>query len=228
MRKLVITLTIIAFLACFLIGLYLAEIVPNKGGLLGDTAKNPLSTPASKYQHNILVIRVDNLQAKTPQLVSIWGLIIYFPEPKIIFQRVYPLGILENEQIAKSFSLSPRKTPNASFLKILNDNLNIIWDNYILLDTQAGDIFSTWAGGPLFSQVDPASNPDQLVKVEGESVRLICEKFASQSQNGRIPFDWEPVIPEHMQTDIPLDFGLLSLERLTQTGYPVQCNVFSN
>lgn len=228
MRKFVIALTIIAFLACFILGLYLAEIVPGKGELKGSAFKAPLSTPASRFQHNILVILVDDLQSITPQLVSIWGLIIYFPEPKLIFQRIFPLEMLANEEIAESFSISASKVPGTTFLRVLNDNLNITWDNYILLDALAGDAISTWAGGQVLSQMDISTNRDQLISMEGESVQLICSKFSAQSQGARDPFDWSQLIPDHFRTDIPLDFGLLSIDRLALPGIPVQCEIYND
>ncbi len=227
MRKIVIALTIIAFIACFLIGLYLAEIVPGKGSL-GSAAGNPLSTPVSKFQHNILIIRVDDLQARSPNLVSIWGLIVYFPEPKLIFQRIYPLGILEKDKIVASFSLSAGNVPSNTFLKSLNQSLNITWDNYILLDTQAGDHFSSWAGGPALNQGETAPDPEQALIAEAEVVRLLCEKYAAQSPESRDSFEWIPVIPDHMQTNMPLDFGLLTADKLNQSGTPVLCEIYND
>ncbi len=228
MRKTVIALTIIAFIACFLVGLYLAEIVPGKGRLGSVTGNNPLSTPASRFQHNILIIRVDDLQTKAPNLVSIWGLIIYFPEPKLIFQRIYPLGILENEKIDASFSLSAGKIPSNSFLKALNQSLNITWDNFVLLDTQAGDHFSTWAGGPALIQNEAVTDPEQALATEAEAIQLLCEKYAAQSGGQRDSFDWTPLIPDHLQTNIPLDFGLLSSDKLSQSGMPVRCEIYND
>ena len=227
MRKLVIALTIIAFVACFGIGLYLAEIVPGTGVLKGETSKVQLSTPASRFQHNILVIRVDDLGKQSPQLVSIWGLIVYFPEPKLIFQRIYPLGMVDAAEIQGSFSLSSRKVPSQSFLKTLDEKLSIQWDNYILIDTTATDVISAWAGAPASSQPEILADQNQFIQVEGEAVRQVCTKFAGQSQSQRDPFNWENIIPDHLLTDIPLDFGLLSLNRLSEAGQPIQCEIFS-
>jgi hypothetical protein len=227
MRKTVIFLTIIAFIACFLIGLYLAEIVPGKGSLKGSASNNPLATPASRFQHNILIVRVDDLQAKSPALVSIWGLIIYFPEPKLIFQRIYPLSMLENDQIVSSFSLSAEKVPSNSFLRTLNESLKIVWDNYVILDAQAGDQFSAWAGGPPVSQADTGADLSQNLDVESQVLRMVCEKYAVQTPGPRDPFDWQPIIPDHLTTNIPLDFGLLSSDRLSESGLPVCCEVFN-
>jgi len=226
MRKPVIVLTIIAFIACFLIGLYLAEIVPGKGSITGQSSNQPLSTPASRFQHNILIIHVDDLQAQSPQLVSIWGLIVYFPDPKLIFQRVYPLDMLENDKIEASFALSAGKVPNATFLKTLNKSLNIVWDNYILMDTQAGDHLSAWSGGPVLSGAE--AGQEQLITVEGDAVRKLCEKFASQRPGSRDPFDWQSMIPDHFLTNIPFDFGLLSIDRLSQGDTPIKCDIYSD
>jgi len=226
MRKSVIALTIIAFLACFFIGLYLAEIVPGKGGVSGQAGNNPLATPASRFQHNILVIRVDDLQSQSPKLVSIWGLIVYFPEPKLIFQRVYPLSTLENDKIEANFSLSSGKVPSNAFLKVLNESLNIIWDNYILLDIQAGDQLSAWAGAAGVGGIEPGS--DQMFSLEGEAVRQMCEKFAAQSTDTRDPFDWQTTIPDHMRSNIPLDFGLLSIDRLSHGEKPLKCEIYND
>ncbi len=227
MRKTVIALTIISFIACFLIGLYLAEIVPGKGNLKGSASNNPLATPASRFQHNILIVRVDDLQAKSPSLVSIWGLIIYFPEPKLIFQRIYPIDGLDSEKLFSSFSLSSEKVPNNTFLRTLNESLGIVWDNYVVLDAQAGGWFSAWAGGPAIGQPANEADSAQLLALEGEALQQICAKYAAQTPGPRDPFDWQAVIPDHLTTNIPLDFGLLSSDRLAESGLPVQCEVYN-
>jgi len=78
MRKFVIFLTILVFLACLGFGLwtsYKPEISKKQAGD-GSTVQ---VTPVSQFQNNYLIIHVDNLTADSPQLISIWGLIAYFP-----------------------------------------------------------------------------------------------------------------------------------------------------
>ncbi|MHB8113778.1 MAG: hypothetical protein ACYDHA_10025, partial [Bellilinea sp.] len=62
MRKIVIFLTILVFLACLGFGLYTSyKPEQNKKQVEGGFA--PVITPVSQFQNNYLIIHVDDLQA---------------------------------------------------------------------------------------------------------------------------------------------------------------------
>src|SRR3990170_4343495 len=81
MRKFVIFLTILVFLACLGFGLY-TSYKPDGNKNQVEGRFSPTVSPVSEYQSNYLIIHVDDLLAENPQLISVWGLIAYYPEPK--------------------------------------------------------------------------------------------------------------------------------------------------
>lgn len=223
MRKFVIFLTILVFLACLGFGLYTSykpEI--NKKVVEGDTS--PLVTPVSQFQNNYLIIHVDDLTSDAPQLVSVWGLIAYFPEPKLIFQALYPLETATNADIQSRYSLSNQKVPSPSFLKTLEQVNQITWDNYVLMDNLAFDRLGQFVYGSGLN-IDASGSP---LPAEQAYMQTLCDTFSYQGRDFLEGFSWKEIIPDHFRSNVSMDYGLVNLDRLLSPGLQVRCEIFGN
>lgn len=223
MRKFVIFLTILVFLACLGFGLYTSyKPELNKRAVEGDTP--PQVTPVSQFQNNYLIIHVDNLTADSPQLISVWGLIAYFPEPKLIFQALYPLDTATNADIQSRYALSNQKVPDPVFLRTLEQVNQITWDNYILMDNLAFDALGQFVyGGGL--NIESISNP---LPAEQAYMQTMCGTFSIQGQNFLEGFHWKEIVPDHFRSNISMDFGLANIDKLLSPGLQVRCEIFGN
>lgn len=223
MRKFVIFLTILVFLACLGFGLYTSyKPELNKRAVEGDNP--PQVTPVSQFQNNYLIIHVDNLTADSPQLISVWGLIAYFPEPKLIFQALYPLDTATNADIQSRYSLSNQKVPDPTFLRTLEQVNQITWDNYILMDNLAFDALGQFVyGGGL--NIESISNP---LPAEQAYMQTMCGTFSIQGQNFLEGFHWKDIVPDHFRSNIGMDFGLANIDKLLSPGLQVRCEIFGN
>jgi hypothetical protein len=223
MRKIVIFLTVLVFLACLGFGLY-TSYKPEENKNQAENENIPAVTPVSQFQNNYLLIHVDNLTAEMPQLISIWGVIAYFPEPKLIFQALYPLPTATNADIQASFSLSSQKVPDPKFLRAMAQINQITWDNYILVDTLTFDLVGQFVfGGSL--NLESISNP---LPAEIPYMQAICGTFSNQGKDFLEGFRWKEIIPDHFKTNISLDYGLANLDKLLAPGLPVQCEIYGN
>ena len=223
MRKIVIFLTVLVFLACLGFGLY-TSYKPEENKNQAENENIPAVTPVSQFQNNYLLIHVDNLTADMPQLISIWGVIAYFPEPKLIFQALYPLPTATNADIQTSFSLSSQKVPDPKFLRAMAQINQITWDNYILVDTLTFDLVGQFVfGGSL--NLESISNP---LPAEIPYMQAICGTFSNQGKDFLEGFRWKEIIPDHFKTNISLDYGLANLDKLLAPGLPVQCEIYGN
>ena len=223
MRKIVIFLTVLVFLACLGFGLY-TSYKPEENKNQAENENIPAVTPVSQFQNNYLLIHVDNLTADMPQLISIWGVIAYFPEPKLIFQALYPLPTATNADIQASFSLSSQKVPDPKFLRAMAQINQITWDNYILVDTLTFDLVGQFVfGGSL--NLESISNP---LPAEIPYMQAICGTFSNQGKDFLEGFRWKEIIPDHFKTNISLDYGLANLDKLLAPGLPVQCEIYGN
>jgi hypothetical protein len=223
MRKIVIFLTIVVFLACLGFGLY-TSYKPDQNKKQGEGGYLPVVTPVSQFQNNYLIIHVDNLQADNPQLVSVWGLIAYFPEPKLIFQALYPMQTPTNTQVLERYKLSSQKIPDAAWLRALADYNQITWDNYFLVDNEALNQLGNYVyGGGI--NLDQPTNP---ISAEQAFMQTMCDAFAAQGRNFLIAYQWKDLIPDHFRSNVSLDFGLVNTDKLLSPGLPVRCEIFGN
>ena len=222
MRNFLIALTILAFFSCLFLGLYASNLIP--GLDQSQPLQSAQASPTSPYQQNILIIHVDSLKSKSPQLVSIWGVINYFPEPKIIFQPLYPLGAAGDAMLQSRFSMNSTKSPAPSFLREINQSTQITWDNYILLDHDAyvllHDATAQFNGGVVS---DPAAS---IIQVETNFYKQICAAISAQGRDFLRDLSWIELIPDHMITNLSLDIALVNWQKLTGASQP-RCEVFS-
>jgi hypothetical protein len=222
MRKLIVVLTILVFLACMIMGLYASNILPGSDkSNQGEAVSKP---PGASYQRNIAIIHIDDLQASSPKLISIWGLILYFPEPKVILQPLYPLDVQGNQDLAGRFSLTANGEPNQVFMKFLAEDNQITWDNYLLVDQKGLSAIGMWAfGGDPLQVNDPSLSFLQLEKVY---FNQLCGSLEAQGSQFLVGSSWTDIIPDHMHSNIGLDDWLADWARLTKGTGSLDCQVF--
>jgi hypothetical protein len=222
MRKIIIALTILAFISCLFLGLYASNLLPAMDQESSNQSAIP--SPASPFQHNIVIIHVDSLQADSPILVSIWGTILYFPEPKIILQPLFPLSDEQDSSVLSNFALTAGKEPVSAFLKKINQITQIQWDNYVIVDHNAFALLhsaiSQYNGAAV---TDPAAS---ILLVESNFFNQLCTLISEQGKDFLKDFTWSEMIPTHMRTNLAIDIALVNWEKLTSANLPVRCEVF--
>ncbi len=227
MRKLVIiTLTILAFFVCLFLGLQAAGILP--GDLIKELTgiSKESSFSSSPLQHNLLVLHVDDLQAETPKLVSVWGLIVYYPDPKLIFQPLYPLPDTNGMDYPGTFKLREDKTLSPEFIKAVGDYNQIHWDDYIMADDAAYvqlHQFITNEENPAISQ-----QPEIQIAAEQKMISKLCDVLVQKQTEFLLPIRWSLLIPDHLQTSLDLDRTLAKWDILTHGEKPLNCMVFGD
>ena len=221
MRKFVIFLTILVFLACLGFGLY-TSYKPEGNGEQAEGRYTSTDLPVSEHQSNYLFIHVDDLQAENPQLISVWGVIAYYPEPKLIFSPLYPMPTATNDKVLERYKLSIQKIPDPTWLRSLSDFFQVTWDGYILLDTAAMNQLSasTFGGGIDFAK------PDDPVGAEKPYMQATCDSFSAQGRNFLIGFQWKDLIPDHFRSNVSLEFSLVNSDKLLSPGLPVRCEIY--
>ena len=223
MRKIILLLSLLIFFGCLVAGISLANQIP---GLDTEDANGAsIQRTRSPYQHNILIVHVDNLQNPTPQLISMWGLIIYFPEPKIILQPLYPLNREANQTLGQQFTLTVNKNIHPKFINAVIQSTQIDWNNFILLDHNAFSTFST----TILEKNDLVGLDPQatILQVEYQHYFHACQTFASKGKDVFDPIDWQSMIPDHMRTNLALDDVLVNWQKLMNNEQPIRCDVFS-
>ncbi|MEW6178359.1 MAG: hypothetical protein AB1522_00380 [Chloroflexota bacterium] len=222
MRKVILVLSIFAFLSCLAAGIFVAQ--NSIQSLDGESDSREINRPLSTYQHNILLIHVDQLENKQPQMISVWGLILYFPEPKIILQSIYPYPLSGESLSPASFKINDHKKPNASFLQQVERQTQMKWDHYILIDHYALSIFAADLT-PQEEIISPGLN-DGIISVETALFTKLCQEFATLDYQTFQQIHWSHIIPEHWHSNLPFDEAILNWEKLVSPEIPVKCEVF--
>ncbi len=183
-------------------------------------------------QKNIVVIHVDDLDAKHPQLISVWSVFSVVNEQTYITMTpLYPGTVPDPavSRLASSFDLNGRKKPAKDFLAALQA-FQVNWDGYILVDHEGMVRLHQWlAASPIISLNGQGSGDPGLVLQE-ESLLLngICHGL---NQTGPAPdksAHWESIYSDHLKTDLSMRTILPYWQQLNEGQGILVCNILSN
>ena len=183
-------------------------------------------------QKNVVVIHVDDLHAKNPQLISVWSLFsVLNGQTYITMTPLYP-GIVPDpavSQLASSFDLNGRKKPAKDFLETLQV-FQVEWDGYILVDQQGLMALHQWLAGNHNINLIGQGGSDPTLILQEESLLLtgICYGL---NQTGPAPDEsvqWDAIYPEHIKTDLSMRTIAQYWQQINQQQTPLVCNILSN
>jgi hypothetical protein len=224
-------------------------------GVLDDPAESRAIRPPSGVaasQRNILVIGVDDLNARQPRLESIWLVIYLIDHPQAIFLPIYPpptegartgeadpphpsLDPADQARLpGELFKTAPDGSPDLDFLEA-HQAKNLWWSGYILVDEigmaevveaarklGADDLGST-SGIRAIAEIPPAwVDPVGALAGQVELARTMCRYLKGA------PSDLElspllDIIPRHARTDLNLTRATSELKNLLSSPGGLSC-----
>lgn len=183
-------------------------------------------------QKNIVVIHVDDLDAKHPQLISVWSVFsVVNQQTYITMTPLYP-GVVPDpavSQLASSFELNGRKKPAKNFLTAL-DAFQVNWDGYILVDQEGMVRLHQWLAGNHNINLIGQGGSDPALVLQEESLLLtgICYGL---NQTGTAPDDsaqWDAIFSDHLKTDLSMRNIIPYWQQMNAVQTPLVCNILSN
>lgn len=233
MRKAVIILTAIAFFACLLIGIAISE-TPLLEQLISATpaAAENVQPASSTNQQNILLVHVDQLENGQPQLRSVWAVFIFLQEPSsMMFAPLYPMGSEDYQQrLRESFAVSSDGALQPGLLALIEQDIQIKFDNYVLVDNDgilsSASWFSAFTNGTglaLTAAPDTAS-----LDAESEFFSAVCQYIPQAKNEGAPAFPWQNLFPEHAATNLAFQTAITNWKTLIEKGDPVNCEVINH
>ncbi len=238
MKAVAIILSIVAFVACLLVG-----IQAGSQGSPPPTAKIT-STPnlwlSPSQQRTIPYIIADDLQSSAPRLIGVW-LLLYRPDlPKVTLLPLYPGGLSSpvgrEAALAGAFSLTQDKAPDKKFMAALQ-GYHVQWNGYILTDLHGISRTIDWLQGIEFgdTKIDgataltsltlPWDDLQDLLKTQEKIIDGACRTIS------KIPVEanWIGLAgvlsPDHLHTDLNLEMVIADWKGLVSGLEPLTCEI---
>jgi hypothetical protein len=224
-------------------------------GVWDDPAESRVIGPPSGVaasQRNILVIGVDDLNARQPRLESIWLVIYLIDHPQAIFLPIYPppteggrtgeadplfpsLDPPDQARLAgELFKAAPDGSPDLDSLEA-HQAKNLWWSGYILVDEMgmaevveaarklsADDLEST-SGIRAVAEIPPAwTDPQGSLAGQVVLARTICRYLKGAPSD----LDISPlldIIPRHARTDLNLTRTISELKNMLSSPGGLSC-----
>ncbi len=222
---LVLVLVLLAFFACLSLGFNLAEEF--KLGEMGVVSPTPVDLNNSS-QNNVLVIVVDHMNQPETNLMAVWFVSLYLmdgSQPALTFAPVYTLysNGEQSKVVADSFALNDRREPTQQFWNTLSA-MNIQWQGYVMVDLVTARRFVEWSGmygDPPQALLTALGNP-----LEGQAMAgQLCQSISSAASRPPVDVNWSELVPDHLQTNLRLESGMLFWQRMTHASPPVRCEI---
>lgn len=209
---------IIIFFACLALGIYLAEFsLPEK------TGPEPTQIIESNNQVRLLVLMVDELSSDNPELLSVWSVVLYYPEPKgIIFVPLSNPFTANYKNIQKAFDLTESYDPDPELLKDLQKQFRTRWEGSVVLDKAAMSILVQWLTNGNYSPGLQNMDIEQITEDNYfNNIQQICAFMRSSPANSLENLNWSTLVPEHFRTNLPFDKVMATWQNLIGSSAPL-------
>lgn len=195
-------------------------------------APSPLpatSTAAPNGQQNFLIIGVNDLEAQSPRLESIWMLLYIPPTPQFTLVPLYPSPYAGGKELQnyleKTFALGSDLKPDPAFL-VAVQSVNIWWNNYIILDEVAmANVINTASADNALNDPDFGSRtistlplaweePEAAVLAQAELLNGLCHDFARNFSTKKIDI-YSKMLSHHVSSDLGATQLTVMLQHMT-------------
>ena len=192
--------------------------------------------PQPVIQKNVLVIGVDNLQAKSPSLEGIWLVLYLSQKPEFTLMPVFPgIPAEDGKMRSQDYKLARLyRSDQAAFFAELEDR-GIWWSGYYVLDRialneiaeQVDELTSEPAEA---NRLDVASVPvidedPHTAKLEqGRFAQALCSRAAHLSVDQISELDdLFLLFSDHILSDVPKEQAAAELVGMLVEGSPITC-----
>jgi hypothetical protein len=233
MKKSGLILALFFFAACAIFG-YLAASKAGFGTSSADTSSASSSTTLASSQRNYLLIQVDDLGNKSPQLVQVWIVLTYYSDPpQIMFLPLYPsYDSAQNTAIAGAFSMNNSNRLTTKLSEKIASLYKVNVDGYILTDAAGEYSIANWFGiQDIQPNISPAKSDEEkhtILLTSQTFFQNVCAQLKSGgAANEYSSMQWSQLIPGHFQTNLSFEVLISSWDKVIRSTPPQQCEVLS-
>ncbi len=232
MKKLVFFLVIVIFVVSAVLGFQAAEKWSSaRSGQVQPSQDNQLSST----QRNYLLIHVNDLSSGTPQLLSVWGLMVFYSQPpQVMLLPLYPsYDDAASAALDTSFKLDANGKISSRFINEIEKRFDLITTGYIAVDNAGLSLFNKWLTQEdvQISAAKPSTSDEKhIVLLNGQQFfQKACSQFSMGGAKGFLDqIRWTDLIPSHFSTNLPFESIALASDYFKTTERISQCAVLSD
>jgi hypothetical protein len=221
-------LTRMFLLSIYVLAVAAGYVYAKTSGIKTDAVNTPVS-----QQFNWVLVRVDDMTAESPRLVSVWVMLSSLSSgPQVFFKPIYSTEInnARSSELARKFAVNSDRTLSSQFLNELN-RINISRSGLVILDDKGFQEFTTWFSA-LYNRRQTAGISSALWQPtaagsETQSYQHICEVLQAQNQERHIDLRWKDLIPNHIELLPNLDPFASLWDQLLSSSTPANCKILS-
>lgn len=191
----------------------------------------PTTTP---QQQNFLIVHVDDLSVKKPNLISSWSVFIYPANPPhLMVMPLTPQSEPEKQKdLNKSFKITTDKRLSNIYLSRIEQSYALDFDGYFVVDDTSSNLFTSWLTGDfpaaMETGMETAIHSNWSYDREASAWSQFCEINISGSAASYFnSINWNQVLPDHFSTNLSFDTITLAIDQIRHAATPPDCDVFS-
>lgn len=209
--------------------------------LVGAAAKPQTSSLALARQRTILIIGIDDLRARHPQLISVWMAFYLLDTPHFMLVPIYPstssVGLTQpilDDTLASLFRIDTGSSPGVEFIQALQAK-DLWWTGYILLDRDALESIRKFAEGNTSrskqnhilapsSIPDPRQNLKAALMGQTRFAQDLCRSSSglSSMESGQV-VGLIKRLSSHFMTDLDLVQVMNEIQTALKNGGGISC-----
>ncbi len=232
MKKVVFLLVIVIFIVSAVLGFQAAARFSTAQS---SQSQSNEGLPLPSAQTNYLLIHVNDLSSDQPQLVSLWGLFVFYSNPpQVMLIPLFPTyDDALSTTLESTFKISKERQISSRFITEIEKSYQINIAGYIAVDNIGLSLFNKWIIGDdtQVSAVTPRTDDEKQI-VLNNSHQFFTTACAQFSRSGVKHFidqiHWTDLLPSHFLTNFSFESLALAADYFISAGEIDQCTVLSN
>ncbi len=232
MKRIAIVLVILVFVFFAYLGFQAASnINPNSSG--GNLPANA-ATALAKAQQNYILVHVDDLSRDKPNLISVWGVFVYYAGAnQVMFIPMMPShDATVQSSLSAAFSLDKKGQVNSKFIVELNKKFDVDITGVITTDNTGLSLFNALITGqntPILAAPPQTDDEKHVVLTNSQFFfQSVCSAVTNRNIALFEAIDWSQLVPGHFVTTLPFETIMADVQKLVQSTAINQCSVLSN
>lgn len=232
MKKLVFFLVVVIFVVSAVLGFQAAE---KWGSGRSGQAQAFQDIQIASTQKNYLLVHITDLGSGTPQLVSVWGLMVFYSQPpQVMLLPLYPsYDDATSAALGTSFKIDSNGKVSPRFINEIEKRFDLVTTGYITVDNAGLSLFNKWLTQEevQISAATPSTADEKhIVLLNGQQFfQKACGQFSQQGAKGFMDqIRWMDLIPLHFSTNLSFESIALASDYFKTAGNINQCAVLSD